>query len=80
MKEFAPVFYAEGRVVCGTGEGTLLNALSEDTLAEALERESSIIIFTTDNWIERLEVDPRFLLERIGSQRKALALRVSLKK
>ena len=79
MKEFAPVFYAEGRVVCGVGNGTVLNALHTDKLVEVLETESSIIIFTTSNWVADLESDPRLATEHIASQGKARAIRVTLK-
>jgi 4-amino-4-deoxy-L-arabinose transferase-like glycosyltransferase len=79
MKEFAPVFYADGRVVCGVGNGTLLNALQTDKLVEVLESESSLIIFTTSNWVEDLENDPRLVTELIASQRNARAIRVTLK-
>ncbi|HEX5734815.1 MAG TPA: glycosyltransferase family 39 protein [Blastocatellia bacterium] len=79
MKEFAPVFYAEGRVVCGVGNGTVLNALHTDKLVEVLETESSIIIFTTSNWVADLESDPRLATELIASQGKARAIRVTLK-
>ena len=79
MKEFAPVFYAEGRVVCGVGNGTLLNALHTDKLVEVLETESSIMIFTTSNWVADLESDPRLSTELVASQGNARAIRVSLK-
>jgi hypothetical protein len=80
MKEFAPVFYAEGRVVCGVGNGTLLNALHTDKLVEVLENEPSVVVFTTANWVANLESDPRLATELIGSQRNARAIRVTLKR
>lgn len=79
MKEFAPVFYADGRVVCGVGNGTLLNALHTDKLVEVLESEPSLVVFTTSNWVEDLESDPRLATELIASQRNARAIRVTLK-
>ena len=79
MKEFAPVFYAEGRVVCGVGNGTLLNALHTDKLVEVLESESSLVVFTTSNWVADLESDSRLATELIASQRDARAIRVTLK-
>lgn len=79
-KEFAPVFYAEGRVVCGEEGSDILNALSEDILAAALENESSLVVITTSNWRRGLESDPRFAVELIASQGDALAFRVSLKR
>jgi 4-amino-4-deoxy-L-arabinose transferase-like glycosyltransferase len=78
-KEFAPVFYAKGRVVCGVGEGTVLNALKEDILAELLTTERSLIVITVKNFEHGLRDDPRFALEYIGQQGTALAFRVSLK-
>lgn len=79
MKEFAPVFYAEGRVVCGVGNGTVLNALQTDKLVDVLATESSIIIFTTSNWVADLESDPRLATELIASQGNARAIRITLK-
>jgi 4-amino-4-deoxy-L-arabinose transferase-like glycosyltransferase len=79
MKEFSPVFYGEGRVVCGVGNGTLLNDLHPDALARVLERETSLIVFTEKRWLSRLEEDGRFAIETVGEQRKAVAVRLSLK-
>ena len=79
MKEFAPVFYADGRVVCGFGNGTLLNALHTDKLVEVLESERSLVVFTTSNWAEDLNADPRLATELIATQRNAMAIRVTLK-
>jgi 4-amino-4-deoxy-L-arabinose transferase-like glycosyltransferase len=78
-KEFAPVFYAKGRVVCGVGEGTVLNALKEDILAELLTAEPSLVVITVKNFEHGLRDDPRFTTEFIGEQGTALAFRVSLK-
>lgn len=80
MKEFAPVFYAEGRVVCSKGEGTVLNALSTDRLALQLETEQSLIVFTEAKWLPTIESDPRFDIVSIGSQRDAVAVRLSLRR
>lgn len=77
-KEFAPVFYAEGRVLCGGADSDILNALSEDILADALRSESSLIVITTSNWRTGLESDPRFATELLATQGDALAFRVSL--
>jgi 4-amino-4-deoxy-L-arabinose transferase-like glycosyltransferase len=79
-KEFAPVFYAEGRVVCGVGDSDILNALREDILAEALAGEESLIVITTSNWRKGLETDSRFTWEMLATQGDALAYRVSLKR
>ena len=79
-KEFAPVFYAEGRVVCGIGDMDVFNALREDILASALENESSLVVITNSNWRVGLESYPRFNTEFIGEQGEALAFRVSLKR
>jgi len=79
-KEFAPVFYAEGRVLCGGADSDILNALSEDILADALRNESSLIVITTSNWRKGLESDPRFATELLATQGDALAFRVWLTK
>jgi hypothetical protein len=83
-KEFGPVFYAEGRVVCDFGEMDILNALREDILAEALERErergsESLIVITTSNWRVGLENYPRFETELLARVGEAFAYRVSLR-
>ena len=78
--EYAPVFYAEGRVVCGVGEFDVLNALNEDTLVTALENESTLLVITGDNWRDDLEGYSRLTTELIAEHGKTLAFRVSLKK
>ena len=79
-KEFAPVFYSEGRVLCEPKRGTTFYALHQGMLASALEFEPSLIIITTTNWVPGLQADPRFSIEFIAEQGDALALRVALKK
>jgi 4-amino-4-deoxy-L-arabinose transferase-like glycosyltransferase len=79
LKEFSPVFYAEGRVVCGMGEGDVLNALREDKLVAPLENYPSIIFITRERWIEGLRKDPRFDVEFIAQQDEFYAFRVQLK-
>ena len=79
-KEFAPVFYAEGRVLCEPRRGTTFYALHQAMLASVLETEPSLIVITTSNWVQGLQADPRFSTEFIGAQGDALALRVALKK
>lgn len=79
LKEFAAVFYAQGRVVCGIGEGDILNALKEDKLVEPLEAYESLIFITRDRWIDGLKNDGRFEVEFIAQQREFYAFRVRLK-
>jgi hypothetical protein len=79
LKEYAPVFYAQGRVVCGIGETDVLNALSQDTLADALRSEPSFVVITIEKWRGGLEQDERFTTELLARQRDAVALRVGLK-
>jgi 4-amino-4-deoxy-L-arabinose transferase-like glycosyltransferase len=79
LKEFAPVFYAEGRVVCDVGEGDVLNALREDKLVPPLEIYPSLIFITRERWIEGLMKDPRFTVEFIARQGEYYAFRVQLK-
>lgn len=76
-KEYAPVFYAEGRVVCGIGEGDVLNAYSPQEIASALDVETSLIVITTTNWEGDLVRDGRFEVDLIGRQGKESAFRVS---
>lgn len=79
-KEFAPVFYAEGRVLCEPRRGGTFYALHQNMLADALETEPSLIIITDARWLEGLEGDPRFAIEPIASEGDSLALRVELKR
>lgn len=79
LKEFSPVFYAQGRVVCGLGEGDVLNALKEDKLVPPLEIYPSIIFITRERWIEGLKKDQRFSVEFIAQQGEFYAFRVKLK-
>jgi 4-amino-4-deoxy-L-arabinose transferase-like glycosyltransferase len=79
-KEFAPVFYAEGRVLCEPRRGGTFYALHQDMLAEALESEPSLIVITDSKWLEGLENGSRFTTEFIAAQGDSVALRVALKK
>lgn len=79
-KEFAPVFYADGRVLCEQKRGGTFYALHQDMLADALENESSLIVITDSKWLPGIEDDPRFTTSRIASQGEALAVRVTMKK
>ena len=79
-KEFAPVFYAEGRVLCEPRRGGTFYALHQDMLAEALESETSLIVITDSKWLEGLENGSRFTTEFIAAQDDSVALRVALKK
>ena len=79
-KEFAPVYYAEGRVACGYPEGDILNALNQDRLVTALEKEESLVVITLERWRDDLEDDGRFDMEFIGSRGEALAYRVKLRR
>jgi 4-amino-4-deoxy-L-arabinose transferase-like glycosyltransferase len=79
-KEFAPVFYAEGRVLCFPKRGTTFYALHQNMVADALETEPSLILITDSKWLGGLEQDVRFTTEFIAAQDNALALRVALKR
>jgi 4-amino-4-deoxy-L-arabinose transferase-like glycosyltransferase len=79
-KEFAPVFYAEGRVLCEPRRGGTFYALHQNMLADALEMEPSLIIITDSRWLEGLKGDPRFEIQPIASEGDSLALRVELKR
>jgi len=79
-KEFAPVFYAEGRVLCEPKRGGTFYALHQDMLADALENESSLIVITDSKWLPGIQNDPRFTTSRIAAQGESLAVRVRMKK
>jgi 4-amino-4-deoxy-L-arabinose transferase-like glycosyltransferase len=78
-KEYAPVFYAEGRVVCSQGMGDVLDAFSPDDIAAVVKTEGSLVVVTTQNWEKDLENDRRFETETIGRQLRTAALRVMLR-
>ena len=79
-KEFAPVFYAQGRVLCEPRRGGTFYALHQDMLNDALETEPSLIMITDSKWRDGIEKDPRFTTEFIAAQGESLALRVTLRK
>ncbi len=78
-KEFAPVFYAEGRVVCGVLNRSVLNALQPDKVATVLEQNRSVIVIATQFWLDDLARDGQFIIEPVAIQRDVLAARVRLK-
>ncbi len=79
LKEFAAVFYAEGRVACGMDEGDVLNALREDKLVAPLQTYPSMIFITRHRWLDGLMNDGRFTIEFISQQGDYYAFRVKLK-
>jgi len=79
-KEFAPVFYSEGRVLCEPRRGGTFYALHQNMLADALEMEPSLIIITDSRWLEGLTSDPRFATQLIASEGDSVAVRIELKK
>jgi 4-amino-4-deoxy-L-arabinose transferase-like glycosyltransferase len=79
-KEFAAVFYADGRVLCEPRRGTTFYALHQDMLSDALELERSLVVITDSKWLDGLENDSRFTTEFIAAQDDTLVLRVALKK
>jgi len=79
-KDFAAVFYSEGRVLCSPRRGETFYALHQDMLADALAGEPSLIVITDSHWLAGLEGDSRFETEGIATQGESVALRVTLKK
>jgi len=78
-REYAPVFYAEGRVLCGGKGADVLNAMSTDDLLTALQAHPSLIVITESKWMNALFSDHRLRLEPIGQQREQLAFRIDLR-
>jgi hypothetical protein len=78
--EYAPVFYSEGRVVCGVGEFDVLNALNEETLVQALEREPTLLVITGAQWRETVENFRSLKAELIEEKGNTLAFRVALRR
>jgi len=79
-KDFAAVFYSEGRVLCSPRRGETFYAVHQDMLADTLAVEPSLIVITDSHWLAGLEGDSRFETESIATQGESVALRVSLKK
>jgi len=77
-REYAPVFYAQGRVLCGGKSNDVLNAISTDDLVTALQSHPSLIVITEFKWLSALMGDQRLRLQTIGQQRDQLALRIEL--
>lgn len=78
-KEYAPAFYAQGRVVCGVSNRSILNAVHPDKIVTVLQTSPSVIVITTQLWLDDLARGGRFIIEPIASQRDVLAARVRLK-
>jgi 4-amino-4-deoxy-L-arabinose transferase-like glycosyltransferase len=77
-REYAPVFYAQGRVLCGRRGNDVLNAMSTDELVTALETYPSLIVITDGKWLNALTADHRMRFEQIGRQNDQFALRIEL--
>jgi len=76
--EYAPVFYAQGRVLCGGKSNDVLNAMRTDDLVAALENYPSLIVITDSKWVSALAGDHRLRLQEIAQQRDQLAFRIDL--
>jgi hypothetical protein len=76
--EYAPVFYAEGRVLCGGRVNDVLNAMGTDELVTALGTYPSLLVFTDSKWLNALTADHRMRFEQIGQQKDQFALRIEL--
>ncbi|HXG64999.1 MAG TPA: glycosyltransferase family 39 protein [Blastocatellia bacterium] len=76
LKEFAPVFYAEGRVVCDTEANEVLNALDKEKLVTALETHPGLIVISKKRWQGDVLTDPRFDARVIATQRDVSAIHV----
>jgi 4-amino-4-deoxy-L-arabinose transferase-like glycosyltransferase len=77
-REYAPVFYAQGRVVCGGRGNDVLNAMSTDELVTALDTYPSLIVLTDYKWLNALTADHRMRFEQIGQQKDQFAVRIEL--
>ena len=77
-KEYAPVFYAKGRVACGVGDKDVVNAYSPEELAAVLDKDPSVIVITYV-WFEgHLTNNPMFVTQPLSSQGDVTSLRVRL--
>ncbi len=77
-KNYAPVFYGEGRAVTSPERGEGLNSFELKEVVAALESESSLIVITTANNQSLFTDNPQFDAEMIAQQYNHRALRVRL--
>jgi 4-amino-4-deoxy-L-arabinose transferase-like glycosyltransferase len=77
-KNYAPVFYAEGRAISSPGLGEGLNAYLMEELVSSLEAEKSLIVITTSNYERDITDNPDFHAELIARQGTHCAYRVVL--
>jgi 4-amino-4-deoxy-L-arabinose transferase-like glycosyltransferase len=77
-REYAPVFYTQGRVLCGGKVSDVFNAMRTDDLVAALENYPSLIVITDSKWVNALAGDHRLRLQEIAQQRDKLAFRIEL--
>jgi 4-amino-4-deoxy-L-arabinose transferase-like glycosyltransferase len=77
-KNYAPVFYAEGRAVSNKERGEGLNAYSLEEILSSLEAEGTLVVITNSSNENDLTQNPRFESEAIAAQGSNRALRVWL--
>ncbi|HXG92165.1 MAG TPA: glycosyltransferase family 39 protein [Blastocatellia bacterium] len=77
-KNYAPIFYAEGRAVSDIARGEGLNAYLLEEIISSLETEPSLIVITTSKYESDLTNNPMFNTEPIAKQGEHCALRVQL--
>ena len=77
-KNYAPVFYAEGRAVTSPERGEGLNSFELKEVVTALENEASLIVITTASNQPVFTDNPQFDAEMIAQQGNHRALRVRL--
>jgi 4-amino-4-deoxy-L-arabinose transferase-like glycosyltransferase len=77
-KNYAPVFYAEGRAVTSIKRGEGLNSFELQEVVAALESEASLIVITTAGNQSLFTDNPQFDAEMIAQQGNHRALRVRL--
>src|SRR5262249_3902582 len=77
-REYAPVFYARGRVLCGGKSNDVLNAMSTDDLVAALQLYPNLVGITEYKWMNALMADHRIKLQPITQQKDQFAFRIEL--
>ena len=80
-RDYAPVFYAQGRVACGGKLGDVLNALGSPDLTAALQSRESLVVITPPALLEWIQRNPKLLMEPapIACERDECAVRVMLR-
>ncbi|HYL98455.1 MAG TPA: glycosyltransferase family 39 protein, partial [Blastocatellia bacterium] len=78
-KEYAPVFYAQGRIMCGGKVSDVLDARTTGDLVDALSSVPGLVVITRTEWVPSLARDSRLNIEPIAVNSDEAAFRVTIR-